>query len=485
MLLQRLLPAAAKGGPDAWRSLCTDLAERAAHLEVVLALVSEIMAVYLVGVTSSCGAQLVADAAACPPTRVGWVDEAAAAILEPAVQACSPSSQGASAARAAPEAGAAPAAFLPPPPKPSVRSAAVQARLQPAQSARGSQTEERATVEAGCQTDAEAAAVLAASVEQGCQTDTQVPARTQDAAVGTPEQELDPQIFLAEAAVQARVDVDSAEVQASVSCVSAEVQADTRCSTTDAEAQTLPPPAPKVGGLRDKQLTAEQANRQLEALKEKLSLEREAASALEEKLRKASRSIAQLQGERSNLAAAAQQALEAARRPPTASVGAQATAFTFESDAQTDRIPFWSHSWHTRDDAIFSSEARAQATSPSRSASLALAGDDIASQEDAQPPEPGAAAKELTVAATQTPSAAVKDACVGDEIPLKLALGTSSLPDAAAEQPLWKVQYEEGMAHLAQQWRSRWEEADEECRRLTAKLSSLGVQSGTSSTAHG
>jgi len=79
------------GGPRAespqrrehqWRTLCNELAKRAAHLEVLLAMLAEAMVVHLVGsgASYSKASAALADAAGCPSTRIGWVDEAFAAL---------------------------------------------------------------------------------------------------------------------------------------------------------------------------------------------------------------------------------------------------------------------------------------------------------------------------------------------------------------------------------------------------------------------
>mmetsp|Transcript_90504 Transcript_90504/g.255489 ORF Transcript_90504/g.255489 Transcript_90504/m.255489 type:complete len:294 (+) Transcript_90504:61-942(+) len=70
------------GGPRAespqrrehqWRTLCNELAKRAAHLEVLLAMLAEAMVVHLVGsgASYSKASAALADAAGCPSTRIG------------------------------------------------------------------------------------------------------------------------------------------------------------------------------------------------------------------------------------------------------------------------------------------------------------------------------------------------------------------------------------------------------------------------------
>jgi len=64
-----------------WRSLCGELADRAAQLEVLLALLAETMARCLLhtGITDVDTA-MVATASACPTSRVGWVDKATTSL---------------------------------------------------------------------------------------------------------------------------------------------------------------------------------------------------------------------------------------------------------------------------------------------------------------------------------------------------------------------------------------------------------------------
>jgi len=73
-------PSSARQGRQghvSWRSLCGELADRAAQLEVLLALLSETMARCLMhtGIVDA-DATMVATASACPTSRVAWLDKA-------------------------------------------------------------------------------------------------------------------------------------------------------------------------------------------------------------------------------------------------------------------------------------------------------------------------------------------------------------------------------------------------------------------------
>merc|ERR1712039_102919 len=89
---------------------------------------------------------------------------------------------------------------------------------------------------------------------------------------------------------------------------------------------------------RERKLNAQDANTQLAAIREKLSLEREAAAALESRLSDAGKNIALLQRDndalRATAASATAAAVEAATRPAVAEMASQVWLEVASSEAQ-------------------------------------------------------------------------------------------------------------------------------------------------------
>jgi len=112
-------------------------------------------------------------------------------------------------------------------------------------------------------------------------------------------------------------------------------------------------------------------------------------------------------------------------------------------EVQTESIPFHSHSWQPR------------LTPKAERVVVAVA----SIQTDPQPI--------TAVAATQTgvEKRRTQDACVGEEVPLRLALGAEWATEAS-----WRDRYEEGMHALTKKWQVRWEESQAECARLKAEM---------------
>ncbi|CAK0875096.1 unnamed protein product [Prorocentrum cordatum] len=334
--------------------LKSELAERAARLEVLLALLAEVVAPQAVAAGTSCAA--VADARGCPSTRIGWV-EAVLAALKPAT---------------AGRAGT--ASKEPPLPLPRERSASasravgVQTLQMPAAQTPAVRLREASTQAGGVwatRVAATQARLSPASAAVGCQAGGR--GEAQDASTET-EPTTGEGILRrpasSDAAAQASPSSAHTGSQASAEAEAAGTQTSATASQP-AWAQTDPPPAlaesaaqteaaqpPRPGGLRDRRLGAEGAAARLDDALERLALEREAAAALEGRLGEAGRSLQGLRRENAGLRRAAAEAAEAARaaaaaaeRPPSAEAATQAGVRTACAEVQTEPNVYNSHTW--------------------------------------------------------------------------------------------------------------------------------------------
>lgn len=458
---------------DPWRGLCTELAERAAHLEVLLGVLAEVMVVQLMCVTpvAGSGSAAVADSAGCPSTRIGWVDEAIGALESLSDRSTGPVPDRVEMQRQGGLKGIE---------EVTCRSVSVQtaSAAQPL------------AIDVTTQTDSEQEAGVGASgldrivlqiegVTQGIQTELAVC----DATTMTEPLEVIPEAaptrsFLLDAGTQVGPTLSTASVQASSSTSEASMQAsvdsqavDTQTTSTtcvESAAQTEPIAAPKAGGLREKKLNADDAIQQLAGAREKLKLEREAAVALEAKLSAAGRTITELQRERQALrataAASAEAAAAAAWRPTTIEAAVQQSQDVKETEMQTDPAVFYTHSWQTRADL--------EPSKPSRTD--AFSGIDAVVQTPLPPSTKSSSTQ------TWRSKQALRDACVGGEEPLRLALGHADLPESCPNEP-WRGQYSQGMQALVEQWQTRWQVAEAERKRLEALLESAAGNIGSAS----
>jgi len=259
------------------------------------------------------------------------------------------------------------------------------------------------------------------------------------------------------AEIQACAETANSLIQASPLTIATQTQvsaSDMDGFHVDVCIQTDAPPAGKPGTLRARRMDAEEASQQLAAAREKLALEREMISVLEQRLHKADRGIGEIRHENEDLRKQVAAAKLAAIRPPCTDKALQASVTATVAEAQTDRATFWSHSWRPRPDSASKSSFE---TVPQSTQTLLVELAVAATQTKAQPI--------LTSAATQTPHQKPEhqDACVGDEEPLRLALGASDLQFL---DPPWRMQFADGMQVLAQHWRERFESSESEQQRL-------------------
>jgi len=456
---------------DPWRALCSELAERAAHLEVLLGVLAEVMVVQLLCLTpcASAGSAALADAAGCPSTRIGWVDEAIGALESLAAR---PATTAAGQPRARPEdsvTGAKGSASI---------SISVQTvgdvRLTAAMLDVTTQTE---SVENACQAGADTAGLDGVVLQMECAVQAvQTELSMQDASTLTEPLEAtvdqtSASISLVDAGTQAEPVLCAAAVQAasptldvclqaSVESSAAETQTAAAAQCVSSAMQTEPMAPPKPGGMRERKLNADDAIQQLAGAREKLKLEREAAAALETKLSAAGWMIGELQREgqalRSAAAASAEAAKAAAWRAPTVEASTQQAQELSEAEAQTDPAVFYTHSWQRRPDSA----------SPKASCAAAIK---TGIDEAVQTPSPPCTKSSSTQTWRQKQGS--RDACVGGEEPLRLALGAADIPAQSPNEP-WRGQYSQGMQALVEQWQGRWEEAEAERKRLAAIVGS-------------
>lgn len=474
--------SAAGSGRLTWQD---ELALRAAHLEVLLALLADVMAAHVTAGTATSESQ-VADSAGCPSTRVGWV-EAAVGYLQ-------------SLERRSVDAAA---VHTPPPLSETLSkvpvvclasvSAAVQtvpvtirSRVRFREVALQATAEMRDESTSCCPGQSGSAEVVAA------------PAGVCDAACSTEESWFAEMPKVIAVGVDVTTQADDAEAsqpasppraEAAVQCGATELRSagcqTESLATAAMSCQTEPPPQapqpPSVrGGLMgQRRLGAEEASRQLDVVKAKLALEKEASALLEAQLQAACDELAAVRRageehrrraagarEEAEALAAAAHAVEAAR-PRQREAAAQASADVRSVEAQTDAVTYWSHSWQA-------------CPSGSRGVPEVAAAASVAVQ-TAEPPRHSACVQ------TDLCEPQLLDACVGSEEPLPLVFG------AALAEP-WRDQFSQGMEALARGWQTRFAESEGarareevERRRLESLLSAapstsggeLGVCSGT------
>lgn len=251
----------------------------------------------------------------------------------------------------------------------------------------------------------------------------------------------------AEAAAQAAPAVSAKTSQTECSQL---VQAEVAVQTDTVQPAPQPP---KPGGLRERRLGADEAMRQVEMLREKLALEKEAAALLEGNLGVARQQVAvanktaeelrQQQAATQRQAATARAAAkEAARRPKGEDAEVQACASHVVIEVQTDSTPFWSHSWQPRP---YGDEGPAEARGASAWTQTAAP---VVVEQAAQ---------------TRREKPSTQDACVGEEVPLCLELGVEA----------WRSQFSQGMQALATGW-NRCAESEVDQQRLEKQLADFG-----------
>mmetsp|Transcript_33314 Transcript_33314/g.75948 ORF Transcript_33314/g.75948 Transcript_33314/m.75948 type:complete len:601 (-) Transcript_33314:54-1856(-) len=444
----------------AWLDFCRGLASHAAQLEILLALLSEVMA--------GCLAEPVQEAKAAEKgsmSRIGWLEAIVAAIcarkschlppLAPAVadqrrlkaeaedMASKPRSVVSSRAVAVQTA--------------EVHTVADECKVST--QTQGTTTEHHAQSNAGVQTSAAASSSIATqaapnttevsaqacavAVVQATQTVATCLAGSQTSATQTHlltscEGTQTDRHTVATVALQAEPPRDEVGIQACAAATHSSTQTSTP-GMQEQSTQTDPPPKP--GPLRERQQNMETAHAALVAAREKLSLETAAVVMLEGRLGQANESIAalsrqvealrhELLAERSRTQDALEAAAQAARRPESAEQSTQVEAAQqVDTEAQTDPSQYWSHSW--------------------------------------QFPRPDVKqrAEDVRHVAVETQIIQVQDALVGGDEPMQLPM----------EEAAWKGQYMEGMHALVTEWRQRCQDADVEREKLHAHVQKLGM----------
>jgi hypothetical protein len=481
------------------RLLCGQLAERAAHLEVLLALLAELMVGHVMLAATGTSRTAVADSSGCPWTRIGWVDEVMALLENSSSRSQSKSTSpetdadiGERVALAskdvAIQADIADRSMNSSRRTPSSKTAAVRydefgfriydelsavTSLTSATAQATTQTEGRSVCRCGRPVRAsgeEKEEQRDHSASQCCQTELCMQYVFSGSDIESIKESLHLQhcapASVADMECQVEAPVSHIEVQACVTTthVSLQVCARTVAAETQTgsgasvavETQTDPIPAPKPGGLRERKLNADDAVQQLAMMREKLKLEREATGVLEDKLTAAGSTIQDLRQEtvalRAEVVASMAEAAAARMRPATAEMGTQLKPELETVDVQTDPCAFYSHSWQPRPSSRTSGGIQHSCA------------DAAAQTVKVQSKERG----------MQTPSERRnrQDACVGDEEPLSLALGAASLPQDGTGR--WKDSFGHGMQVLAEQWRSKYEASEAERARLTKLLRSAG-----------
>jgi len=469
---------------DALKLLCRQLAERAARLEVMLGLIAELMVGQLLMQAADTKSVSLADATGCPSTRIGWIDEVVAALEAgrrssgtPSIPSLPELGEVRSQEYAAARAEVLDIAVQVDCGRPIVacKSVAVQALVCTSLQTSASQTNSLTSCKCGrslCASGEETYPLEEQTASQGCQTEVcklDESSTTSDgpcSQITTTETGSQVEATLLHIAVQASSHMMNVCTQASALTSEIETQTNGVCMVS-ATSQTEAPAPPKPGGMREKRITAEEATHQLSSAREKLKLEKEAAVALQDRLSAAELTIRELHQETSALrkqaAASVAAAAAAMLRPAVLEVGTQLRPEVETIDVQTEPVAFYSHSWQARPNSRVS-HASHRATV------------DVAAQ---------TATAGLEERSTQTPRefrerererGSLRDACVGDEEPLRLALGVAALvPDGNGGQ--WRDSYGQGMQVLAEQWRGKYEASEKERARLSEALAAIGAGS--------